>query len=166
MKYAFILQRPVLILFPAFLVVAIWFTKDPGSPDNIPAGVTEARVADTLPQLTRTLQVEQLQGVRHVKESGSIVYYFEYETDQKQLMHELNRLNFSLDSARVDIQLREVAIETQQHIKKLLLESTVRKYFTVANDDYLTLECIKGSEHHYLLLSNSSPRVIHLVERT
>jgi hypothetical protein len=146
-------------------LVAIWFTEDPGKPDRITTGVSEAKLADTLPQLTSAVAVQQLQGFRLTKESGSLIYYFEYEADHIRLIQEISRLQFSVDSSRVDLQLREAEPETLLHIQTLLQDKLARKYFSVTNDDYLTLECIKGDQQHYLLLSNHSDRVIHLVEK-
>jgi hypothetical protein len=129
---------------------------------------SRAYLSDSLPPefLQKVNPIEQ-QGIRLQRALGATTYYFEYTANHQQLLREMSILPFAIDSVRADIQIRLIAgrIELEK-IQQLLKEESITKDFSVdAIDSYKAYECIKGPQHHILLLSKNSDTVIHIIHQ-
>jgi hypothetical protein len=129
---------------------------------------SRAYLSDSLPpEFLQKVNPIEHQGIRLQRALGATTYYFEYSADHQTVLKEISTLPFAADSARADTQVRMIAGEIElRKIERLLKDESIIKDFSIdALDGYTAYECLKTPQHHILLLSKNSDRVIHIVHQ-
>lgn len=157
-----------MLLFPLALLTLLMACDSHKTKSEWYDFTSQAYLSDSLPPefLLKVNPIEQ-QGIRLQRALGASTYYYEYTADHQTVLKEIGTLPFAADSARADTQIRMIAgkLEIEQ-IQKLLKEESITKYFSADTiDTYNAYECIKGLQHHILLLSKNSNSVIHIIHQ-
>jgi hypothetical protein len=129
---------------------------------------SRAYLSDSLPiQFLQRVNAVELQGIRLQRALAATTYYYEYTADHETVLKEIGTLPFAADSARADTQIRMIAGEIElRKIERLLKDESIIKDFSIDSlDGYTAYECLKTPQHHILLLSKNSDRVIHIVHQ-
>lgn len=157
-----------MLLFPLALLTMI-MACDSHKPKSQWNNLTShAYLSDSLPlEFIQKVKPDEQQGIRLQRALGTTTHYFEYTANHKQVLKEISMLPFAADSARADTQVRLIAGKIElEKIQKLLKEESITKDFSAdAIDNYIAYECIKGLQHHILLLSKNSNSVIHIIHQ-
>lgn len=159
-------MRYLLALLPVWLLVSVIACERPPYQEHWEAWVQYASAIDTLPAaITSRVAIQQLQGYRLQKSIAESVYVFEYHADHQQLLRQLAYLPIPADTTRADVQYHAVTdVETRKNIEAVLTERHLAQSFhwTESLNDFTIYESVKH-QRHWLLLSHSSDRVIHII---
>jgi hypothetical protein len=157
-----------MLLFPLALVTMLIACESHKPKTEWYDFTSRAYLSDSLPpEFLQKVNPIQQQGIRLQRSLSATTFYFEYSANHQSVLKEIGSLPFAADSARADTQIRMIAGRMElEKIQQLLKEESILKDFSVdALESYTAYECLKAPQHHILLLSKNSDRVIHIIHQ-
>jgi hypothetical protein len=159
-----------LLLFPIALIIIIAIATNPKKlTQEWSHTVTNASLHDSLPpSFFQHVNVQEIQGFQVSTGFHSNTYYFEYTANHNQVLKALSMLPFAADSSRADVEPKIISGDAElKRIKDLLKEQDIARAFhkTGSLNTYTVYECLKVPQHHFVLLSKESDKVIHIIQQ-
>ncbi|HEY3430154.1 MAG TPA: hypothetical protein VGK39_05705, partial [Cyclobacteriaceae bacterium] len=110
--------------------------------------------------------LREIHGVS-ITRADKVSYYYEYEADHHQVLNVLASLPFRLDNNKSSVQCGWMNSDSNpleyENISEAEVEASA--FFWRANpEEYSFYECLKSPLKHTLLISKTSPRILHRVE--
>jgi hypothetical protein len=131
--------------------------------------ITPAYLYDSLPPaLLQQVNPVEIQGYKIQQALGATTYFFEYTANHNELLKQVAKLPFAVDSVRADIECRMVTGRTElKRIEALFDDPILARNFHQSDplNNYDVYECLKF-QHHFILLSKTSDRVIHIIHQS
>jgi hypothetical protein len=162
------MKSNLMLLFPFAFVVMLMACDSHKPKSEWTSFTSRAYLSDSLPiQFIQNVKAIEQQGIKLQRALGATTFYFEYSADHQSVLKEIGLLPFASDSSRADTQIRMIAGKIEiEKIKQLLKEESIVKDFSFdALETYTAYECLKAPQHHILLLSKNSDRVIHIIHQ-
>jgi hypothetical protein len=158
-----------MLLLPIGFVMGLIACDSSRPTSNWDNFVTYASLYDSLPPaLLQQVNAVELQGFKMQQSLGATTYYFEYTANHRALLKELSMLPFAVDSVRADTQCRIITDQFElKLVEDLLEEQTIARSFyrNEPLSNYTAYQCLKTPQHHFVLLSKNSDRVIHVIHQ-
>jgi len=154
-----------LLLLPVALILIIAITSKQKKSRYDWHSTSRAYLHDSLPpSFLMNVNPVEIQGYKIQEESGSTTYYYEYTADHQQVLKEIAALPFPSDSIRADLQCRAITeLSEITQLEELLKDERITQTFrTEPVSNYTIYQCLK-SQQHFILLDNTSDKVIHII---
>jgi len=160
-------------ILPVLLILSIFACERPKDTSYLPDEYANPQIAqitlrDTLSAKSiSNLVIQELKGVKASYVTGRYTCYFEYNTNQQDLLRAINTLPFDMNTRLSDTQCRKIEGNFSVNGKRARSDREVESssfFWNINPDDFTYYECIKSPMRHTLLLDKHSNRILHRIE--
>ena len=155
-----------------FAALVIYLPEDRSGSSMDPEsvhGITHASLQADILQGATIADLKEIQGIKVVyADYGKCTYYFKYEADPNDTLNVISDLPFVLDNnpssiACLLMNSNSSPLEAKKALTNQELEASAF-FWNSKPEDFTFYECIKSPFRHTVLISKSSPVILHRVE--
>lgn len=132
-------------------------------------GITHASLQSDVLQGGTIADLKEIHGIKVVyADYGKCTYYFKYEADPNDTLNVIGDLPFLLDNNTSSVACLPMYANSNplEAVRKLTAQEREASsfYWNSKPEDFTFYECIKSPFRHTVLISKSSPLILHRME--